>query len=187
MWFVRAIIVLYLFFYFFRWVDVKMSKDDGLTLLLFIILLLLGVVATLGIRWSGIGDSISVPFFFLGVAIARWQNFSRRVFRSVPMLILILAILSAVAYWWRMDNRVLHGVINYFVMIMFVALLAFVDVRITQMPKWVGGCSYDLYLVHYKMHLLLVFLFGVDYLWMFIIGTALATIGFYRLRKMCKL
>lgn len=187
MWFVQAIIVLYLFFYLFRYIDVKINNGNQNPLLSFIILFVLAMIATPLVRWANIGDPISVPLFFIGVAIARWPKVSRRMFRSVPIVLLILVALVAVSYFWRTDNRVLHGVINYFVMTVFVSLLAFVNVRITKMPKWVGSSSYDLYLVHYKTHLLLVFILGVDYLWTFVLGTTLATIGFYQMRKLCKI
>lgn len=187
MWFVRAIIVLYLFFYLFRWLDVKICKVKDYLYISLINLLVLGTIATCLVRWAGIGDPISVPLFFIGIAIARCPEKAKRIFRSVPILLMVLISIVAIAYLWRSDNRVLHGLINYFVMTAFVSLLAFVDVCIDRIPKWVGSCSYDLYLVHYKAHLLLVFLCGVDLLWMFVLGTGLATIGFYHLRKICKL
>lgn len=187
MWFVRAIIVLYLFFYLFRWLDVKICKVKDYLYISLINLLVLGTIATCLVRWAGIGDPISVPLFFIGIAIARCPEKAKRIFRSVPILLMVLISIVAIAYLWRSDNRVLHGLINYFVMTAFVSLLAFVDVCIDRIPKWVGSCSYDLYMVHYKAHLLLVFLCGVDLLWMFVLGTGLATIGFYHLRKICKL
>lgn len=187
MWFVRVIIVLYLFFYLFRWLDVKICKVKDFSYISLINLLVLGTIATYLVRRAGIGDPISVPLFFIGTAIARWPGKAKRIFRSVPFLLMVLILIVAITYLWRSDNRVLHGLINYFVMTAFVSLLAFVDICIDRLPKWVGSCSYDLYLVHYKAHLLLVFLCGVDLLWMFVLGTGLATIGFYQLRKLCKL
>lgn len=185
MWFVRVIIVLYLFFYIFRWLDIKNCNKSSYILLMYLIIL--GTIATPLVRWTGIGDPVSVPLFFIGTAIARWQRMARKMFRSVPILLMILILMGAVAFWGRFDNRVLHVLINYFVMVTFVSLLSFFDVCIDRIPKWVGRSSYDLYIVHYKVHLLLVFLCGVDLLWMFVLGTGLATIGFYHLRKMCKL
>lgn len=187
MWFVRTIIVLYLFFYLFRWLDVIICKVKDFSYVSLINLLVIGTIATYLVRWAGIGDPMSVPLFFIGTAIARWPEKAKRIFRSIPILLMVLISIVAIAYLWRSDNRVLHCLINYFVMTAFVSLLAFVDICIDRMPKWVGSCSYDLYLVHYKAHLLLVFFCGVDLLWMFVLGTGLATIGFYHLRKMCKL
>lgn len=186
MWFVNTIIVLYLFFYAFRFTGTSKYSYNS-KYIEPIVLLLLGAIATALVRWIGIGDPISVPLFFAGVAIARWQKTARFIFTNWWCLLLVVMIIMSVTYIGRTDNRVLHGVVNYFCMVGLVALLAFFNIRISSLPKWVGGCSYDFYLVHYKVHLLLVFLFGVDHLWMFAIGTVVATLGFYNLRKLCKL
>lgn len=181
MWFVQTIIVMYLFFYAYRVIGLKLPALEPVALAV------LCAIATPLVRWVGIGDPISVPLFFAGIAIARWQKEAARFFRSWWCVMLVMFVIMAVAYFGRADNRVLHGAINYFCMTGLVTLLAFVNVRIASLPKWVGGCSYDLYLVHYKVHLLLVFLCGVDQLWMFVIGTVVATTGFYNLRKLVRL
>lgn len=181
MWFVQTIIVMYLFFYAYRVIGLKQPALEPVALVV------LCAIATPLVRWVGIGDPISVPLFFAGIAIARWQKEAARFFRSWWCVILVMLVIMTVTYLGRADNRVLHGAINYFCMTGLVALLAFVNVRIASLPKWVGGCSYDLYLVHYKVHLLLVFLCGVDQLWMFVVGTGIATAGFYNLRKLVRL
>lgn len=181
MWFVQTIIVMYLFFYAFREIGQRVPRLE------FVVLAILGVIATPSVRWAGIGDPISVPLFFAGITIARWHKEAAKFFRSWWCVILVMLVIMTVTYLGRADNRVLHGAINYFCMTGLVALLAFVNVRIASLPKWVGGCSYDLYLVHYKVHLLLVFLCGVDQLWMFVVGTGIATTGFYNLRKLVRL
>ena len=186
MWFVNTVIVLYLFFYAFRFVGTSKYSHNS-PYIEPVVVVLLGAIATPLVRWVGIGDPISIPLFFVGIAIARWQKAAKFIFTSWWCLLLIAMIIMTVAYIGRADNRVLHGVINYFCMAGLVSLLAFFNIRIASLPKWVGGCSYDLYLVHYKVHLLLVFLCGIDQLWMFAIGTAVATFGFYNLRKCCKL
>ena len=68
MWFVRVIIVLYLFFYLFRWLDVKICKVKDFSYISLINLLVLGTIATYLVRRAGIGDPISVPLFFIGTA-----------------------------------------------------------------------------------------------------------------------
>lgn len=181
MWFVQTIIVMYLFFYVYRVIGLKIPQME------FVALVVLGAIATPLVRWIGIGDPISVPLFFVGIAIARWQEIAARLFRSWWCVLLVMLVILVSAYFGRADNRVLHGAINYFCMTGLVTLLAFVNVRIASLPKWVGGCSYDLYLVHYKVHLLLVFLCGVDQLWMFVMGTVVVTAGFYNLRKLVRL
>ncbi len=186
MWFVQTIIVLYLFFYLYRFISLLLNeKISRIAEPLF--LLILGAIATPLVRWADIGDPISVPLFFIGIAIARWQKETRMLFRNRWVLLAIMGTILLVAYMGRADNRVLHGVINYLCMTLLIVLLTFFNITIPSLQKWVGACSYDLYLVHYKVHLLIVFLFAVDQLWMFALGTICATTGFYNLRKLCRL
>lgn len=190
MWFVTTIIVLYLFFYLFRWFSVNIISrylTSKASLVEFSTLVLVGIIATPLVRRTGIGDPISVPLFFIGISLACWQKEARRIFRSWVFLLVMMVIMVLIACFGRYDNRMLHGVINYFAMGSFVAILAFVNIRIDSLPKWVGNSSYDLYLVHYKVHLLMVYLFGIDKLWMFAMGTAIATALFHQLRSFCKL
>lgn len=190
MWFVTTIIVLYLFFYLFRWFSINIISrylTSKASFVEFSTLVLVGVIATPLVRRTGIGDPISVPLFFIGISLACWQKEARRVFRSWVFLLVMIVIMFLIAYFGRYDNRILHGVISYFTMGSFVAILAFVNIRIDSLPKWVGSSSYDLYLVHYKIHLLMVYLFGIDNLWMFVMGTAIATVLFHQLRSVCRL
>lgn len=81
----------------------------------------------------------------------------------------------------------IHGWINYLLIALFIISIANFNFRMPIMPKWATDSSLDVYLVHYKTHLLLVSLFSIDLIWMFILGTTASSYLFYKLRKMLRL
>lgn len=178
MWFVQTIIVLYLFFYLYVWLSSRCTSKAS-----FYVLIGVAACSTLIVRPLHLGDPISVPLFFVGITVAKWPEQVKKLMHSWQAVVLIVLVASIVAYVCRSDNRVLHGVINYLAMFFFLEIVMHYNISVPSVPKWVGGCSYDIYLVHYKTHLMLACLFAVDQLWMFMAGTALATVCFYNLRK----
>ena len=179
MWFVQTIIVLYLFFYLYIYLCSHICwKMAGLPLLLF-----MGTVATFLVCLLGVGDPISVPLFFIGMAVAKWPEQTRRLLRSWRPMLFCFLIILCVAVCGRYNNRTLHGLINYSSLLGFLLFCTYYNAMIPVLPKWVGGSSYDLYLTHYKIHLLIVYLFVIDQLWMFTVGTACGTFLFYHLRR----
>lgn len=183
MWFVNAIIILYVCFYLFRLLSRRCSAvGEAVALMGIAIVYLLVDVYALG------KSPLAEPLFFAGVAVARWPKRIRAFVTRWWTSALTLVVMAAIAYWWRADNRVLHGVIDYFCAYVFIVILTLWNIRITaRVPKWVGSNSYDFYLVHYKTHLLIVYLTGVDALWSFVGCSAVATIAFYNLRKLLRL
>lgn len=178
MWFVRTIMVLYLFFYLYVWLSSRCSSKAS-----FFILIGVAACSTHIVRPLHLGDPISVPLFFIGMMVAKWPEQFKKLVYSWKAVVLIVLVALIVAYVCKSDNRVLHGIINYLTLFIFIEIVMHYNISVPSVPKWVGECSYDIYLVHYKTHLMLVYLFVVDQLWMFFVGTALATIAFYNLRK----
>lgn len=128
--------------------------------------------------------SLSVPLFFLGMAVAKFPEYIRKILcntRIVSMLILVTLLLLCV---FRHDNQILHGVGNYVTIGILVLILLRYNIHISFLPHWVGSCSYDVYLVHYKIHLLILYFMPVDALWMFCGGTIIATAVFYKIRRL---
>lgn len=179
MWFVRVILIMYCFFYIYRFISRLLQIN--------ILLLLIVVIAYFSIKVLDIGSSLSVPLFFLGVAVAEFPKFFRKIGTSIPIIILLLIIAFVIVFFCKHDNYLMHGWINYFFVSLMIILLANYNITLTSLPKWLGGCSYDLYLVHYKTHLLILHYFPIDAIWMFVVGTATTTALFYNLRKLLKL
>lgn len=186
MWFVRIIIILYAVFYAYRQIGVYI-EDHISSWVEPVILIALIISSTLWTLATGTGASISAPMFFIGIAIAQWNEEIGTFFKKKWGILLLAILMICVAYIFRADNKVLHSIINYFCIVVLLTLLASFNIEITSLPKWIGSCSYDLYLVHYKVHLLIVLLCGTDEFWMFIVGTAFATAGFRIIRYLLRI
>lgn len=175
MWFIRTIIMLYLFFIIY--IEI-IKKSDTIFCLFFVAL-----SAYIIIRLLNIGSSISIPFFFIGIALAKYPHYIKKIFSSIRCMILLIIIAGITVYLFRNNNYLLHGWINYFCIGIFILLISHFKITIASFPKLLGAISFDIYLVHYKVHLLLLNYFDIDYLWMFIAGTFFAALVFNRLRR----
>lgn len=178
LWFVRTIIILYAVFFLYILLFSHIPKWGNVLLMLF-----MTATATFGVKYWGLGDPISVPLFFVGMAVAQWPEQVKHLLRSWISVLLFLIIVG-VAILGRFDNRILHGVINYAAILCLLILCAFYNIHVNTLPKWLGECSYDLYLTHNKIHLLIIRLFAIDRLWMFVVGASVAAFMFYNLRRL---
>lgn len=181
MWFVQTIIIMYAFFYCYRCFNIKSKLCN--------VLLLAGVttIAYWTVRLSDIGMSLSVPLFFGGIAVAQYPLETKKIFTS-KVFYFAFAIVAIVLLWmFRHDNYLMHGWGNYVAICVFLIVLANFEIKLGRLPKWIGACSYDVYLVHYKTHLLILHYIPVDALWMFISATTVATAAFYKLRKLLRI
>ena len=182
MWFVRTILFLYLCFYIYTHLS-KWLIDSRSVLLL----LLLAVLSTLIVAYLNLGDPISVPLFFFGIFIVRYPKYLKKCLHLRWVFWIIIVSIVAIYFFILPNNRILHGIINYSIIYILIVVLGNWNISISRLPSWIGSYSYDLYLVHYKVHLLLVYLLGVDKFFYFLCGTFLATALFNRLRKLLHL
>lgn len=179
MWFVRVILMMYCFFYIYRLIS-RFFQTNYL-------LLLVAIIAYFSINKLNVGSSLSVPLFFLGIAVAEFPKFFRRVSTSIPIIIAMLVIALVSLFLCKHDNYLIHGWINYFFISLMIVMFANFNITLTSLPKWLSGCSYDIYLVHYKTHLLILHFYPIDVIWMFLLGTVIATAMFYNFRKFLRL
>lgn len=181
LWFIQAIIILYCFFYFYT--IIPCSNEVNKALLLSVI----SVAAYFTCRMVGIGLTSSVPLFFLGMGVANFPGITAKIGRSKIWIGSIMVLFIAIFFLIYHDNYMIHGWINYLLIALFIISIANFNFRMPIMPKWATDSSLDVYLVHYKTHLLLVSLFSIDLIWMFILGTTASSYLFYKLRKMLRL
>lgn len=181
MWFIRVILIMYIFFYIYILASRRSAKSKP------ILLIANAIIAFLIIRIFNIGSSLSVPLFFLGMAVAEFPKFFKITFSNIPVIIALLAIAVISAWFFRHDNYLLHGLINYFCIGVLLTVFANFDISISCFPTWIGNSSLDVYLVHYKVHLLILHYMTTDTLWMFILGTVISTFLFYKFRKLIRL
>lgn len=135
MWFVRTIVVMYVFFYVYRIISVKIIRDIYKLLLL----IFFTIIAYFTIRVTGIGMSLSVPLFFLGIAVAQFPQYIKKLFND--KWIVSAMFVSAIILLWlfRHDNYLLHGWGNYVTIGLIIFLITHYEIKMRPLPKWVGG------------------------------------------------
>lgn len=181
MWFIRVILVMYVFFYIYSSVSLRYANSKP------ILLIAIAIIAYFVVRILNIGSSLSVPLFFLGMAVAEFPKFFKTAFSNIPVVVTLVAIAVISAWLFHHDNYLLHGLINYFCIGVLLVIFANFHITLSRFPAWIGNCSLDVYLVHYKVHLLILHYMAIDTLWMFLLGTAVAAFLFYWLRKSIRL
>ena len=181
LWFVRVIVLLYFCFFLYR---LKFQDKSHRWLYL----LLLTLLAYVFVRITGIGSSLSVPIFFMGVFVADYSELIKK--RNVLSYKggVILAFLFLILLWFcKNDNYLLHGWINYLCIITFIFLIANFEIKIANVPQWIRDWSYNIYLVHWKVHLMILLCFQVNELWMFFITVGIVTYLFSFVRKLLRI
>ena len=180
LWFVRAILKLYLSFYVY--VYIALLSPRWFKPFIYIVL------ASIAVWLVDVGfvHGSSVLLFFIGMSIAEYDEWYFRMIRKVYAPIVILCTMVALMFVFRHDAAWIHLLINYFLIALGIIVIAVFNIKVSSLPKWIGGTSYDIYLVHNKALILLRPAYAIVPLWEFVGLTALFTILFYNLRKLIK-
>ena len=181
LWFVRAIIILYLLFATYSWAINKTKKNLPMVLLVLLFFMTIGIWL-IDVSFT---HRVSVGLFFLGIYVGQLEeNGYKRLFWGCFVFIL-WAIMCAycithgdvgIADWG-------HMLFDIFFVVIFLAVCSKWEVRLYKLPKWIGGCSYDIYLVHNKALMLLDTIYLAIPLWTFAGLTFIFAIIFYNIRK----
>lgn len=181
LWFVRAILKLYVAFYVY--VCIASASPKWLPPFYYII------IAAIAVWWvdAGFVHSSSVLLFFIGMSIAEYDEWYFRFIRNYYSPIALLCTIVVLMIVFRHDAAWIHLLVNYFLIASGIIVIAVFTIKVPSLPKWIGGVSYDVYLVHNKTLMLLRPAYAIVPLWEFVGLTALFTITFYNLRKSVKL
>ena len=177
LWFVNSILIMYIAFGLYCAIKQYLDKNAWILLFFF-------AVASYGfLHHFNIGSTMSVPLFFIGVLTAQYGGAIRHCFQNtyVGIAFILIAIISLILF--RHDNYLLHGWINYISISVFIWALCRWNIIVSKVPKWLGPFSYDVYLVHNKVHLSILYFIGIDSLGLFLPLTAILSIGVYQLHK----
>lgn len=183
LWFVRAICKLYVLFYIYAWSRLYFKTTcigDRMNLILLI------TIAAIAVWWvdAGLVHGSSVVLFFIGISLAEhdglYIKFIRKRYPVIALFLLFLAM--GLINMGKAD--IIHLLINYILVSSGIILMAFYDVEPPTMPQWMRNTSYDIYLVHNKVLMLLRPVYTTVPLWLFIGLTALFTMLFYQIRKL---
>lgn len=185
MWFVRAIIILYLLFEIYVQGRRLLIENNHGALFQYVLLVTL-VPLGIWLTDTGLVHGLSVGFFFLGVLLA-----GDKVTSSSWVMLKTSAFVSfSVACTFLLNNGIsvrlndwLHLVFNVLFFLVFIFVCSRMEIKLPKMPTWCATCSYDIYLVHNKALSLLSNSYTIIPLWNFVGMTTLFTVLFYGLRK----
>lgn len=182
LWFVKVILACYAMFRIY----LMINKHLGGARLLFLIVItgaLYAMVYVLGEDW----EAISIPLFSLGIVVAEDNKKICTLIKGWNCII-ILAVLTAVfiLLWHFCGLLYIHALINWYVVIALL-LISSVFVIDINLPNWIGGVSYDIYLTHNKIIEYLRPVYGFIGLHHFIIGVLIASTASYTLRRLLKI
>lgn len=157
LWFVRVIIVLYLLFAAYAWVKNRSLISKGFWFHRFLLAVM--IPASMWLTHTGFVHGLSVGLFFVGVMLAEIERQSR--WKTIGMI--ACAVLFSVVCTYILNYGAgiriadwVHLLVNVCFIVIFLLLVGtkFI-ISVPELPKWLGGCSYDIYLVHNKALMLL--------------------------------
>lgn len=187
LWFIRAIICLYAFFYLYSILRLRCPN----TRCRYAILSFITIISTCVLYYFKIAPytvhALSVPFFFIGMSLADFpEQYHAIVQRKYPV-ILMLSCITIMAILFRHNAIFVHASIDYLAIISGITVFSCYNISSKRMPSWLSEYSFDIYLVHYKALNVLKPLFVVVPLWAFTALTLVFSFLFFCLRKILRL
>lgn len=173
LWFVKALIYLYVAFYLFRIIFIR-NKPIGITFLC----CATALITYLAYKTMGDFTSISVPIFSLGVIVSLLKH------KKYSLLIVVTSLVFLFVAYWRIYDKALaiHSGLNiiFILLLLFIFSIKKIDIK---MPAILGLISFDLYLVHNKVLMAMQDQFNSLNLWVYILTVAIFASSSYILRK----
>lgn len=177
---------MYLSFYLYASLR-RMIKTPRYRFLLLITTCLATVVSLSYANMIGLVHGSSTLLFFVAISLAEFDTSWLKLIHAKYPVLLTYALMFGLIYWLRHNAEWIHLLGDYFVILSLIVMLSSYNVNIKALPRWLGGCSYDIYLVHNKALMLLKPIYTVVPLWAFIGLSSMFTIAFFTLRKLLRL
>lgn len=177
LWFVKVLAILYVAFFGFTLIRQKSEQLSVYFLYLLTILIFIGVSL-----WLQIYTAISIPMFSLGVLAS--MNKDRvlvQVNETLISLTIVAILQTALLIFIDSLAMAMHSLVNYVCIALMIYVLSIYKLSAAKIPL-IGYISFDLYLVHNKVLMILkstIFPVPLPY---FIVITAIATTLFYLIR-----
>lgn len=184
LWFVKMLIPLYGIFLLYSYYINK--KEETLASAV----LLLGVTLVTLLAFYCEYPYINIPLFAIGVISSRYNSVS---FKGIPYCFLglsVLAIIYTSLYLFTGSTKAAHGVINTLILAISLALITNLQKTQFATPQLVPfaiSAIYIIYLVHYKVLILMVAKLGHIPLWSWALVTALTVIVFTHIKVCLKI
>ncbi len=181
LWFVKVILALYIVLYIY----VRLSKSRYYYIRLLYLALVTWCVTALTYYMIAPFASVSVPVFTCGILVA---EFNKRISDKIIFYsFTVIAIICLLGLWGRDNHILLHGVINYLLIILWLLVSYFFSIQIKGFPAFLTNCSYDVYITHKKVLLAMNILYGSFSLLTFMFIAILVAIIEYYSRRFIKL
>lgn len=177
LWFVKCLLLLYLFFFLYAWTRGKFST-------VWVRLLTIGILTLFSfVIQYNIADfsSISIPLFYLGIVVADFKQI-KLIFQKKWVIGSLVSVIFLIMFLFRHNMLFIHAVFNYLFIFLWIVFSSNYIFRLLNIPKCLGNLSYDVYLVHNKCLIFLRAYFSVVPLWIFVMSSIVISILFYKLR-----
>lgn len=177
LWFVKCLLLLYLCFFLYAW-----ARTEFLTV--WVRLLAIGILTFFSfVIQYNIADysSISIPLFYLGIVVADFKQIKRYISKKW-VIGSFVSVIFVLCFMFRHNMLFIHAAFNYIIVLIWIAFSSNYTFRLLNIPKWMGGVSYDVYLVHNKCLIFLRAYFSVVPLWIFVLSSIVFSVLFYKLR-----
>lgn len=188
LWFVRSIIILYIFFSFYAFILRSLKQHDYYNQIN-IILLLIVTPLCIWLTKTGFVHSLSVGLFFVGILLAQIDNCNKNTaFFLKITCVIVYSVFCAYILNYSVVTRAdwIHIIFNVAFIISSIIICSFKEFKVPKLPKWINSSTYDIYLVHNKAIILLRPCYTVVPLYIFVLLTLFFTIISYYLRKITK-
>lgn len=183
LWFVKAIMICYVFFRLYLLFRARSNKAGLISLLMGTIIVYVLVYYYFA-DWAAIG----IPLFSLGILLVDYNDKLSGLLKSwwILLIVLLLTIGYLILDFCSDGNLYLKALSNWYVVILILMFCVRFDIEVTT-PRWMGDFSYDLYITHNKVINYCKPLFPYIGFWRFSLYSIAIAYMYYLLRKIIKI
>lgn len=176
LWFVKVVLLLYLFLYYYM--QIRMSGHKCVALLYSLIGSIL--ITILVYFWIAPFASVSIFAFSIGLVVA---DYNKLVVDKRHWIFVSIPIFLGLGYLLRSDHVIVHGIINY--LLLSIGLIFFLnyDLKIDAPTRCLADFSYDLYLSHNKIKVVMILFYPFMSLPLYLFLSVVLAVTLYGLRK----
>lgn len=177
LWFIKIIVIEYVVIYIYNSIRISNKRKYRLPVLLIMTCAVIFATNYLVAAFA----TVSILAFSLGVVFADYNSF---VTRKINIICILFNILLVIILLNTERNLVIHGVINYFFLINWLWLSSYLDIKVTNLSGTVSSLSYDVYLTHKKVLVILFLLrpYSNSLIFYLLVSIVVASLEYY-LRK----
>lgn len=179
LWFVGVIMVLYVLLFFY---DLIKQKNN---ILAFLFLITSTICVTIAVYYF-VAPFASISIFAFAIGVLVCDNGTSIYINRKRFFVASLAVLTALGGGCYLFPILVHGLINYMMLFFFVFLSMCYDIKL-KLPYICTSLSYDIYLTHKKILVVLFYIFQNNNVMVFIVIMLVIAFVEQKLRTLIKL